>query len=135
MKNIGSRIAAFREEKGLSLSKLADLSGVSKGILHRLENDEHANPEFATLQRVARALKITVGDLLDREVVQNTRLLPDEAPRWLSSLTAQLRAIGKEPDPAYLEALYVLQNRKGQSKTKDEDWLFLYQSIERSFSR
>lgn len=135
MKNIGSRISALRDEKGLSLSKLADVSGISKSILHRLENEEQANPELATLQKIARALEVTVGDILGREVVKNARLLPTEPPQWLATLKTQLKAQGKEPDPAYLEALYVLQNRKGQDNTKDEDWMFLYQSIERSFSR
>lgn len=135
MKNLHRRIVALREEKGMSLSQLARESGISKSILHRLEKDDSANPEMETLQKIARTLKVTVGDLLGKDVVKNVRQLPDERPEWLTKLRAQLKRSGKEPDEDFLEALYVLQNRKGQKTSSDEDWLFLYQSIERSFSR
>ncbi len=135
MKNIGPRITALRVEQDLSLSKLAEESGISKSLLHRIENSESANPELETLRKIARALKTTVGHVLGNEVVRSVRQLPEEKPQWLLTLTDQLRAIGKEPDEDFLEALYVIQNRKGQSKVKNEDWMYLYQTFERSFSR
>jgi len=135
MKNLGSRIAALRIERNLSLSKLADESGIAKSLLHRIEHQEAANPELETLQKIARALKTTVGDLLGNEVVKSARQLPETKPLWLQKLTEQLRALGKEPDTDFLEAMYVLQNRKGQKSFKDEDWMFLYQSFERTFPR
>jgi len=135
MKNLGSRIVALRVEQNLSLSKLADESGIAKSLLHRIENQETSNPELGTLQKIARALKTTVGDLLGNEVVKNNRLLPEAKPLWLQKLTEQLRAIGKEPDNDFLEAMYVIQNRKGQANFTDEDWMYLYQTFERSFSR
>ena len=80
-------------------------------------------------------MEITVGELLGNEVVRSARRLPDERPEWLTSLTARLRSEGKEPDEDYLEALYVLQNRKGQAGANVEDWLYLYHTLERSFNR
>jgi len=135
MQNLGSRIVALRVEQNLSLSKLADESGIAKSLLHRIENHETANPELGTLQKIARALKTTVGDLLGNEVVKNIRQLPETKPLWLQKLTEQLRAVGKEPDNDFLEAMYVIQNRKGQANFTDEDWMYLYQTFERSFSR
>jgi transcriptional regulator with XRE-family HTH domain len=135
MKNIGPRITTLRVERDLSLSKLAEDSGVSKSLLHRIENSETANPELETLRKIARALKTTVGHVLGNEVVKSVRQLPEKKPQWLLKLTEELRAAGKQPDEDFLEALYVIQNRKGQSKTKNEDWMYLYQTLERSFSR
>jgi transcriptional regulator with XRE-family HTH domain len=135
MKNIGPRILFLRVERNLSLSRLAEESGISKSLLHRIENQDSANPELETLRKIARALKVTVGDLLESDVVKNARQLPDEMPQWLERLTEQLRAAGKQPDQDFLEALYVIQNRKGQAKTSDEDWMYLYQTLERSFAR
>ena len=135
MKNIGPRIVALRAEKGLSLSELARKSEISKSLLHRIENQAGSNPELETLRKISRALGITVGELLGNEVVRSARELPDERPEWLTSLTERLRNDGKEPDKDLLEALYVLQNRKGQVGAKVEDWLYLYQTLERSFNR
>ena len=135
MENIGPRISALRVEQNLSLSELARQSDISKSLLHRIENQSTANPELDTLRKIARALKTTVGDLLGRDVVKGVRQLPETKPEWLLKLTNRLRAEGKEPDEDYLEALYVIQNRKGQAAANDEDWMYLYQTLERSFSR
>ena len=135
MENVGPRIMALRTEKNLSLSELARTSEISKSLLHRIENQEDANPELDTLRKIARAFGITVGELLGNEVVTNARQLPTVRPEWLTKLTRQLKQAGKEPDEDFLEALYVIQNRKGQASANDEDWLYLYQTLERSFSR
>lgn len=135
MTNLGPRIVALREEQRVSLSELARVSGISKSLLHRIENQEGSNPELGTLRKIAQALRITVGELLGNEVVQSARQLPEERPEWLTKLVARLKLDKKEPDQDLLEALYVLQNRKGQAKTSDEDWLYLYQTLERSFPR
>lgn len=135
MQNVGPRITALRIEKNLSLSELARDSTIAKSLLHRIEKQEAANPELGTLRKIAKALGITVGELLGNEVVQNARRLPQERPLWLVTLAAQLRKLGKEPDEDFLEALYVLQNRKGQTPARDDDWLYMYQTLERSFAR
>jgi transcriptional regulator with XRE-family HTH domain len=131
--NIGPRIMALREERQLSLSELARESEISKGLLHKIENQEGANPGLDTLRKIARAFQITVGELIGNEIVVNVRQLPTERPEWLTKLTDNLRRAGREPDEDLLEALYVLQNRKGQERSSDDDWLYLYQTLERSF--
>lgn len=135
MMNIGPRIVALREEKNMSLSELAREGGISKSLLHRIENQDGSNPELETLRKIARALEITVGELLGNEVVKNARQLPDERPDWLKNLRARLKKENKEPDEDLLDALYVLQNRKGQATATEEDWLYIYQTLERSFNR
>ena len=133
MTNIGARIVALRTEKNISLSKLSEECNISKSVLHRIENSPETNFELATLQKIARALKITVGHLMGNEIVKNVRQLPEDKPEWLRKLIEKLKADGKEPDPDFLEALYVIQNRKGQASTNDDEWLYLYQTFERSF--
>ena len=111
------------------------MSEISKSLLHRIENNETSNPELGTLRKIAKALDVTVGDLIGNEVVKSTRHLPAKRPVWLANLAARLRKEGKEPDEDFLEALYVLQNRKGQTKSTDDDWFYLYQTLERNFKR
>lgn len=45
-----------REARGLSLADVADLSGIDKAALSRLENGQQPNPTLSTLARYARAL-------------------------------------------------------------------------------
>jgi len=49
-----------RETRGLSLTVLADRSGIDKSRLSRLENDHHANPTLDTLARIAQAIGVTL---------------------------------------------------------------------------
>ncbi len=45
-----------REAAGLSLSEVAERSGIERAALSRLENAQHANPTVNTLCRYAQAL-------------------------------------------------------------------------------
>jgi ribosome-binding protein aMBF1 (putative translation factor) len=45
-----------REARGLSLSDLAERTGIDKAALSRLENGQQVNPTLQTLSRYARAL-------------------------------------------------------------------------------
>jgi len=53
----------LREERGLTQEQLAKRSGVSHGYLARLEIGMH-DPSLSTLARLAKALKVTVGELV-----------------------------------------------------------------------
>ena len=55
---IGSRIRQLRRDR-FTLGELAEASGVSAGLLSRLENGS-GNPSFAALSAVARALSVDV---------------------------------------------------------------------------
>jgi transcriptional regulator with XRE-family HTH domain len=52
---IVERIKALRLQRGLTLDQLADLSGLTKGYLSRIENSDKS-PPFSTLARLASAL-------------------------------------------------------------------------------
>jgi ribosome-binding protein aMBF1 (putative translation factor) len=45
-----------REAAGLSLSDVAERSGIDRAQLSRIENGQHMNPTVSTLQRYAHAL-------------------------------------------------------------------------------
>ncbi|MDD9867736.1 MAG: helix-turn-helix transcriptional regulator [Candidatus Campbellbacteria bacterium] len=63
---IGKRIKTKREEKGLSLEKLADKANVAFTTMFKLERGEIKNPSVATIMDVAKALcverDILIGD-------------------------------------------------------------------------
>jgi transcriptional regulator with XRE-family HTH domain len=61
--NLGMRIRALRLSKGHSLRELSRLAGCSPSFLSMLEHD-HLSPSVMHLQKICRALKMPIGDVL-----------------------------------------------------------------------
>ena len=53
-----------RTKLRLSQRELAKLVGVSDAYITQLETRERINPSLAVLKKLAKALKVTVGELL-----------------------------------------------------------------------
>ena len=56
-------LKALREQRGLSVRKLGELAGVHYVSLVKMESGK-LDPRLSTLQRVARALGVTVSELI-----------------------------------------------------------------------
>ena len=124
-KTIGERIRAFREEAGLSLSRLASDAEVSKGYLWSLEHGEtDARPSGRTLYRIAKALGITMSDLLGEE------LLTDEEPSDVSESLRQFAKVAKltKRDVAMLARV----NFRGQQPQDPDSWWLVWSAIKTS---
>jgi transcriptional regulator with XRE-family HTH domain len=63
---IGQRIAQKRKEKGLSQEDLAGLCDMDRSYLSEIENG-HKNFSVTVLMKIAKALGIQSGDLVDKE--------------------------------------------------------------------
>ena len=63
-KKIGSAIARLRKEKGMTLQTMAELSGLTKGYLSKVERGLNS-PPVSTLSRVAKALGADLSDFFD----------------------------------------------------------------------
>jgi transcriptional regulator with XRE-family HTH domain len=60
---IGKRIKLERDRRGLSQHELAAKAAISRGYLARLETGRH-DPTVGVVERLARALRVKVADLL-----------------------------------------------------------------------
>jgi XRE family transcriptional regulator of biofilm formation len=135
MAHVGGRIRTLRAERGMTLDQLAKLAGVSKGLLSKLENNPDSNPSLDTIFGIAQAMELTLSDLLDSGAIQAKRLVPDEKPAWVDAIAAALKADGEKPDEDILQALYVLQTRKGEKQKSDVAWVHMYRSLELNFQK
>ncbi len=54
--SIGREVRAFREKMGLTIAELAKSSGISAGMLSKIENGS-TSPSLGSLQALSRALK------------------------------------------------------------------------------
>lgn len=64
-KKIGATIRRLREETGISQEKFSEMTGHHRTYIGFLERGERT-PNIATLQRVAKAFKIKLSDLVNR---------------------------------------------------------------------
>ncbi|MBI2643896.1 MAG: helix-turn-helix transcriptional regulator [Candidatus Wildermuthbacteria bacterium] len=66
MSTIGKNIKKFRQEKELSQDKLSKLADLSLNTVVKIELDESPNPTIETIQKIAKALDVSVDDLLKK---------------------------------------------------------------------
>ncbi len=59
-----TRLERLRKDKGISRPELARLSGVSERTLIRIERNAGYEPGVFAMERIAKALGVTVDDLL-----------------------------------------------------------------------
>ena len=64
-KRLGKVLKACREKKGMTQVQLAKRAKVTQAYVAMLETGAKKNPSLVTLKRIAKALKVDVGDLLE----------------------------------------------------------------------
>ncbi len=62
---VADRLMALRAERGLSQARLAELAGVDRKTINRIENG-HFSPSLDTLTRLSVVLKCRLTDLLEK---------------------------------------------------------------------
>lgn len=68
---LGERIRTLRREKGYSILKLKELTGLSKSTISEIENNK-SSPTAKTLETIAKALNVSIFELFDE--VNNTKV-------------------------------------------------------------
>jgi len=63
---IGKNIKKLRKQKGLSQDRLSKLADISYNTVIKLESGGIINPSIDTLQKLAKALNVSVDDLIKK---------------------------------------------------------------------
>lgn len=61
---VGGMIAKLRKQRDMTLLQLAKRVGVTEAYMSMLESGARKNPSLPTLKKLAKALKVTVAELL-----------------------------------------------------------------------
>lgn len=82
----------FRRNQSLTQKQLAEKSGLSFSMVSKLESGEQTNPSFETLEKIAKALDINPGLLLDitvtiEESIEDTKQSINELQKKLETVT------------------------------------------------
>lgn len=76
---IGDVIKNHRKQANLSLTQLANLSGVSKGVISKIESGDTKHPELRTIKAIAKVIDIPYEKIVEHyiEVEQRVEVLFD----------------------------------------------------------
>jgi len=130
--SLAKRIREERERAGLTLDELATEATISKTYLWELENDENGlkKPSADVLLRIARALNVTIADLLSLPMVQVDETKVSLSPS-LIEFRKWMKRIGDPLSDDDIRDLATMRFRGGQPKSKD-DWFDLYRTLKRT---
>ncbi|MDH2067068.1 XRE family transcriptional regulator [Pantoea sp. GD03673] len=88
---IGQKVKEEREKRGWSLTELADHSGVSRAMIHKIERGE-SSPTAILLARLSGSFDMSISQLLAQTEVQTGTLVRHEnQPVWQDPETGYLR--------------------------------------------
>jgi len=62
-KSFGLKIEELQADKGISLSKLSSLTGMSRQTLYRVKKSK--SPHMVTIHKLAKAFKVPAGYFFD----------------------------------------------------------------------
>ena len=66
LSTIGKNIRRHRKKLGLSQDKLSKLAEVAYNTIVKIESGENQNPTIETAQKIAKALGVSIDELLKR---------------------------------------------------------------------
>ena len=122
---VGPRLRRVREQRGVTLTEVAHLTGISKSTLSRLENGQR-RPSLELLLPLAQAYRVPIDDLVGAPEVGDPRIrlkprrvngrtvLPLTHPGGVQALKIVIPASQSEPKPRTHEGfewLYVLSGQ------------------------
>lgn len=129
MAELGARLRALREERGYSLSALAESAGVSKGYLSDLERGTAGNPTVDVVRKIAGGLGVPLLALLGEDGAANYAPPPMQ-PGLREFLEESARHGEKIPDQAV--EILARMARRGRKAQTAADWAYLYQFLKRN---
>ncbi len=89
--SVGERIAFYRRRRGLTQAVVAGLVGRSEDWLSKVERGERPVRRLDVLAEVAKALRVSMGDLLGQPVLVEDERREDDVPAVRDTLMAPHR--------------------------------------------
>ena len=116
---VGKNLKRLRTERGLSLERLAQSSGVSRAMLGQVELGQSA-PTINVLWKMARALDVPFSALITSNQTSGAKVLRSEAAKRLMSSDGsfQSRALFPFDEPRRVEFYELKLSAKGVEKAE-----------------
>jgi DNA-binding XRE family transcriptional regulator len=85
---VGNKVRSMRKEKGMTLAKLSEITGLSQAIVSQIERGM-ANPSFTTLAQLAHGLDIPVGKFFIGQEQTKSPVVRKSGRRSLKGVTRE----------------------------------------------
>ena len=103
---IGREVRAFRHQSGMTIADLSHRTGLSIGMLSKIENG-NTSPSLSTLQTLAHAMSVPLTSFFRRFEDVHHAVHTKAIEKWRSQLTnAQQRAVEDEVGTTLAELEY-----------------------------
>ncbi|WP_163099386.1 helix-turn-helix domain-containing protein [Peribacillus alkalitolerans] len=113
---VGNLIKQIREQKGYSITELADKAGVSKSYLSYIERGIQQNPSLQVLSRLAKTLDTNVESLLHHEDKKNLLKTTSIDEEWVSLIQDAIhQGVTKDELSYYLDFVKFRKDNGGNS--------------------
>jgi transcriptional regulator with XRE-family HTH domain len=127
--SISATVRDARHARGLSVSALAEASGVSRAMIAKVERDE-AQPTAALLGRLSGALGVTLSELVARAEGERPRLARSaDQPVWTDPATGYRRRALTPAAGAPLELVEVELPAGASVAYPADSYAFIHQQI------
>ncbi|PYP90834.1 MAG: hypothetical protein DMG65_10010 [Candidatus Angelobacter sp. Gp1-AA117] len=137
MPTLGDRIREVREERGWTLEKLAEKTGLSRSFLSEVENNK-ATPSAESVLKISNALGVSLDYLLKGEIGKEEReRKPVEIPPTLSAVAAEEHWSFNETMRVLAAHNSVVGNRGNTFKRQPskEEWKQLHEAIKKVYNK
>lgn len=115
---LARNIVRLRRQRGLSLSSLAEQSGVAKGTLSNLERGM-GNPTLETIFALSRGLGYPISDLIaDKDEVAPTFVSREDAPQ-IRGVAVELRLYNRSVSMGSATEIYDFRCLPGNRQLSD----------------
>ncbi|WP_027955582.1 helix-turn-helix domain-containing protein [Halobacillus kuroshimensis] len=113
---IGRNIKRVRKQQGITLSELANRSGISKSYLSNLERDLKQNPSIQIMKNIAGVLRVDIEEIIDPIKGEETKRMNE----W-GDFVAVASEYGLEQDmlDEYKEVIAFIHWRRQQQRSKN----------------
>lgn len=140
--NLGERVRELRTARGITLPKLAAEAGISKGYVWKIEQSGitravNVRPSNDTLTKLATALGVTVGDLVDEGQGSKAEVAGvyvfDAGPELPKSLVEYSTTKKRRGEPLRDDQVQMLCRitYDGLEPMNVRDWDYIFESIRR----
>src|ERR1700682_3635948 len=128
--SLAEQLRKIRESEGLSIDELAAKADISKTYIWELEKDTagEKKPSAAVLMQIAKALSVTIADLLELPTAHALEA-PAELSPSLKEFQERMATLGTPLSDRDLRDLSLMRFRGGQPRTVDE-WHRLYFTLD-----
>lgn len=96
----GSKLKKLREDKGYSLTKISELTGISKSYLSLIERGIQTNPSLDILEKIAIALETDV-----ETIVRNVNSSNGREPPTMNKLKVEIELSKEQLSPNKLKRI------------------------------